>query len=1165
MLCADLNQIYGSLRVYPLVRFDRVGSQKMFVNWLRRLFLLLLVLHALIAISGEANSQQTIETKSLTISTNWHQGSPYKISVNTKKSPCKQDPAAEWLVWEKDLLPGCTNVAVAQLINYHLENNYKKDWYQCMLKGVVVYPRPWLQDKVVNNQVSLQGEPCEHVGYTLENGYSTLSPEKVRELLWNVGLGLDSIYKSDSTGVGYTSADCLRDETPSCDSFLKNPPDVPVNAEKLASLLADRFPFSSFATSRDESTLGQFGDDIKENIDRGNPVLVNMFGNNIKDNKVVGHTVLVYGYRKQIDGKKIKWSFRINWGWGDQNENSKWIDGGKPILSRSIYLWNRFDIIVTEPKTQTQHSFPCNSAKYIHEAPNKGGTPYFTPSAPPVFCYTGEFIVNKLDTQKTHGGTKLSGDVFVKGVSDAVIEVKDSHGNTIEEVVAIGKRPMPTSVTEIVIDNNRNLFNMTFDEYKCGIGLLTGKCDYRDASQSQKTTINIAVPTGGDAVLGRQGPASIKHNLLRWALEFIDMFLNVGKSTIAAKQKSELLMWAGKVVMQFGVQDMIQKRQVTKEDVTDWIGSLIAVLLNPNNIDGRTVFGKAIAKTTLKEITGMYGVPLKLAFMEAWIVELYSAYKELENPGPQLSLLTCEISENQANTDFSVSSSGSAGLATALVIDRSGSMKEVLSNPDGSKAKKLEKAKQAAKAFILAMNESDQISISTFSNGGSTEQPLISVQNARQTIDQSLTAIQASGGTNIGAGLEQGLTQLEASSGSQKTALLLSDGQNNQGDWNPAVEKYKSNGWPVCTIGFGKDADEKTLRYIAGQTGCAYSSAEAFDLVGKYQQLGSYVKGESTLVGTSELLAIDGKLIYEFVVNSSTKEHPPDYVTVHASWQGSTLSTVLIDPTGRRIDAAAVSAGAGRYVQGDTFQMLELQNPQPGKWKIEVTWADPPPIPEQVNILVTEKSDTFSQILSFRPQYSLGEGVTVNVEAKDLIGNRKVPMSAASITVDIQKPGEELIRMIQARSSNWTMYKNVVQHNTRSMELYDDGMHDDYKSGDGIFGNTFTETDKQGAYLVTALVNGRRQNGQTVDKILLASFQVGSILKNSVTTSQTLQYSELSKQQSQAESDSSYTRLIYDDQPGSEINDSQMQNSMDGTGMPLDAPSDNLDDLIYNQ
>jgi hypothetical protein len=85
------------------------------------------------------------------------------------------------------------------------------------------------------------------------------------------------------------------------------------------------------------------------------------------------------------------------------------------------------------------------------------------------------------------------------------------------------------------------------------------------------------------------------------------------------------------------------------------------------------------------------------------------------------------------------------------------------------------------------------------------------------------------------------------------------------------------------------------------------------------------------------------------------------------------------------------------------------------------------------------------------------------------------------------------------------MYQDVLADNTRELVLYDDGRHDDYNANDGIFGNTFHETDVNGAYFVRAAVSGERA-GQPVSRNLLASFQVGPISQNEVTSSQTLAY-----------------------------------------------------------
>jgi len=446
-------------------------------------------------------------------------------------------------------------------------------------------------------------------------------------------------------------------------------------------------------------------------------------------------------------------------------------------------------------------------------------------------------------------------------------------------------------------------------------------------------------------------------------------------------------------------------------------------------------------------------------------------------------------SDHQENVEINLTN-----ISVSLIIDRSGSMKD---------DNKLSKAVQAAKAFTMAMSDLDWISISSFSNDGNTELQLSSITNVKDEIDSKLSLIKASGGTNIGKGLREGFEQLSRSNNTQNTSLLLSDGADTTKSyyWLQMAKNFHEKDWPVCTVGFGNDAHEETLKKIAELTGCTYTAADTFDVIAKYQQLSAYVQGDSSVLAVSDILGVKGKNIYDFIVNAGS-----ELINVFTNWFGSELKTILIDPSGNRIDIAKLTSSQGLYTLGKDFQNAKINKPQPGKWKLETSWAIAPKIPEQVNILVTEKSNIFSQILSFRPQYKKSESVTINVIAKELVGLKKIPLGQVSVKAKIQKPGEQMIRMVKAQSTNWSMYKDVVNNVTRELELFDDGQHDDYKAGDGIFGNTFQETDMQGAYLVTANITAQKNSGESIEKSLLASFQVGPISQNRVNNTQTLQY-----------------------------------------------------------
>jgi hypothetical protein len=103
--------------------------------------------------------------------------------------------------------------------------------------------------------------------------------------------------------------------------------------------------------------------------------------------------------------------------------------------------------------------------------------------------------------------------------------------------------------------------------------------------------------------------------------------------------------------------------------------------------------------------------------------------------------------------------------------------------------------------------------------------------------------------------------------------------------------------------------------------------------------------------------------------------------------------------------------------------------------------------------------------------------------------------------------------MIQSGRIDWPMFLKLLRGNCRRLTLYDDGLHDEYHPRDGIFGNTFTETDENGSYLVTASIVGRKQNGETIEKKLQSSFQVGPIEENEITLSQMLAFMDQASRQ----------------------------------------------------
>lgn len=170
------------------------------------------------------------------------------------------------------------------------------------------------------------------------------------------------------------------------------------------------------------------------------------------------------------------------------------------------------------------------------------------------------------------------------------------------------------------------------------------------------------------------------------------------------------------------------------------------------------------------------------------------------------------------------------GLALALVIDSSGSMKE--NDPNNVRI-------EAAKKAIALLGEEDQVSVVAFADQVSVIVPLRKVGNAasRNEIIAKLTAIGTKGDTDIKGGMVSALAELgKADSSKKKLALMLSDGvpdlpdlvkdANKMSAYMAAVDKttgdYKSRGWSIHTIALQKEEAGQLLKKIAQQSGGEY-------------------------------------------------------------------------------------------------------------------------------------------------------------------------------------------------------------------------------------------------------------------------------------------------------------------------------------------------------
>lgn len=188
-----------------------------------------------------------------------------------------------------------------------------------------------------------------------------------------------------------------------------------------------------------------------------------------------------------------------------------------------------------------------------------------------------------------------------------------------------------------------------------------------------------------------------------------------------------------------------------------------------------------------------------------------------------------------------------------IVLDRSGSMSE---------AKKMPFAKAAIWDVLGRLNENDRFALVSFADTAIVQSPLVNVSaGTRNYLNNVVSSIKPSGGTNMGDGLNAALRLLENNHSSRaKKILLLSDGQANQGITNPeqlaqiaaTATQYSA---VVSSIGMGLGFNETLMAKLADYGMGHYSYLE--DLSGLAAILARDLNDTRNIYATSSTLEIN--------------------------------------------------------------------------------------------------------------------------------------------------------------------------------------------------------------------------------------------------------------------------------------------------------------------
>jgi Ca-activated chloride channel family protein len=164
------------------------------------------------------------------------------------------------------------------------------------------------------------------------------------------------------------------------------------------------------------------------------------------------------------------------------------------------------------------------------------------------------------------------------------------------------------------------------------------------------------------------------------------------------------------------------------------------------------------------------------------------------------------------------------GVDMVVVIDRSGSMQ----------GRKLDDARRALLNLIEQMTPEDRFALVAYSDRAWRISRLTALNpESRRRMANAVRGLNAAGGTNLGAGLGEGIQTLMASDALQNSrkVLLISDGLANQGITDPnALGAMASaaieNGFTIGALGVGLDFNEALMTRIADHGGGQYHFME---------------------------------------------------------------------------------------------------------------------------------------------------------------------------------------------------------------------------------------------------------------------------------------------------------------------------------------------------
>ncbi len=395
-----------------------------------------------------------------------------------------------------------------------------------------------------------------------------------------------------------------------------------------------------------------------------------------------------------------------------------------------------------------------------------------------------------------------------------------------------------------------------------------------------------------------------------------------------------------------------------------------------------------------------------------------------------------------------------------LVIDKSGSM-----------SSNMERTKEAAQTFVDMMREGDRLAVVAFNENHQQvyypgENTLAVLDNAQKGIakEKIQNEIFAGGGTSIGAGLRQALVNIAnapLNPDAKRVVILMSDGYGVGYDAALSSDLRRYN-VIVHTLGIGNSVDSVLLNAIASDNFGYYQWINSTDKIQwTLNSIREKIYGVNTVVQATPSATITaGATVNESMLVDSAMGS----MTVSFFKSGAGPSLTLTQPNGSTVD---INAPNVTYISDTYYESYTILAPQTGEWTTSISSS----VAGKYSLSTsTMDAMTFSASTD-QDHYLSGTPIKVTASVND--------STSGSLTAD---PAYIHGAVMQVVIENPALAQSTIN-------LYDDGQHDDSNADDGIYSNTFINTVLEGNYSFNVQVSGNNnRDGQpfTREKILSA-------------------------------------------------------------------------------